>query len=49
MIDEYVLQYITEYLKLCLHRGSNSGPFAYKANALPLSYKGVMNIISLLY
>ena len=28
-------------------RGSNSGPFAYKANALPLSYrgsKGVYNI-----
>ena len=21
-------------------RGSNSGPFAYKANALPLSYRG---------
>ena len=25
---------------MSLHRGSNSGPFAYEANALPLSHRG---------
>lgn len=30
-----------ECLDECPQRGSNSRPFAYEANALPLSYEGI--------
>ena len=39
-IHNKILYNSISYIKICLNCGSNTGPFAYKANALPLSYKG---------
>ena len=34
---------LTKKKKNCLQTGLNRRPFAYEANALPLSYKGFIN------